>query len=448
MKTIAAFLIFLLAGVSARAQRPQGLGADLRAVAENNGALFGILDDGDVKIVRSTNGGVSFDEVLHAVTFPDELHHIAANAHVAIAGGGTLLLRADLDVDATDWTEIDLQGLIFNIAAIAHNGDQSWAVAGDDGVLWISGDHGENWTDQSPPGPTVIADVAWSPANQSWWVAGGDRVHEFDGDTWTSTQIPGVMLTAVASDALGNVLVAGQGGALYLREVSSSEFVAVPGSGSENFTDIVVLGDNDFAVAGDQRGLWRVNSGTAGVLLETRPGHNEVYQIATLDGAVVMAGVAVVLPPVIDALAASNDPVEVTLVPTDAAHNVYYTTDGSEPETGALYEDPFTVTGTVTVQAVSEEDGVFSAAGSMQIEAGELQIFSLEITLDGNTLVITQDTSSVGVTYQLQGTADLGDSESWQDRDDPKSGTGDPLQWIIDPIPAGTQAWRTRVVNP
>ena len=449
MKFLQGFLLFCFVALPAFSQRPQGAGEDLVAITAAGGHLYALREDfvNHDQILRSTDGGISFDVLYTVDATTDELRAIAVHGNVGFAGGGSLLLRAgDLGTAPNTWEAVPSDAFL-SIESIAGNGVAAWAVLDSGGTVYQSIDNGDTWTDISPAGFPNLSAIAWAEG-QNWIAVGGDTVYAYNGATWdTSVVAAGVMLSAIAVDGLGNVMVAGENGALYFRAADAETFTkieTVDGS-SENFTTLLVLGDNDFVVGGDQRGLLRVNGGTASVLLSTQEGPVTVKQITVLDGAVVMAGVGLVDEPVMDATNDPDNPVTVTLT---GVNDIYYTTDGAQPETGTLYDAPFTVTGIVTVQAVAESDGVYSPVVSREVIAGEAQQpFALSIAVVSNTLVITQDTSVSSTQYQLQSTTDLTDANAWQDVGTPEAGTGNALQWSIDPIPAGTVSWRS-IISP
>ncbi|MDA3873785.1 MAG: chitobiase/beta-hexosaminidase C-terminal domain-containing protein [Kiritimatiellae bacterium] len=463
MKNLLSIICAILPLLSVFGQWPQGAGEDLVAITTAGGHLYAIRDGAeDIEIIRSTDGGISFD-VLHTETNPlDELRAIAVDGNVGFSGGGSLLLRAgNLSGDPQGWVEVDwdAQGLSapFNLLSIAGNGTGTWAVLDDSGMIYQTIDNGTNWTDISLDG-TFLSAINWDSVTSNWVAVGGDKLYEYDGSDWTPSVIDaGSMVTAIAVDGAGNVLVAGENGALYMRNAGAAEFTSLEATdgSSENFTTLLVLDENEFVVGGDQRGLIRVSGGIASILLPTQEGPVTVNQITQIDGAVVMAGVAMVEPPDIQAVNDPTQPVEVSLVATDPGHSLFYSTDGSDPR-GNLpgqvfaYTAPFTVTGTVTVRAVTLGNGIYSAVVEREIQAGEiLQPFLITIQVGAGEVVMTQDMATEGYTFGLEYTTNLlADPLVWDGEDHANQvGTGSELTWTVAPVPASPRFWRVVVIE-
>ncbi|MCC5846705.1 MAG: chitobiase/beta-hexosaminidase C-terminal domain-containing protein [Verrucomicrobia bacterium] len=452
-------LTLWLAIISAYAQYPQGMGLDTVDVVTLGTDWLAIDNEGADnrgRVLHSTDNGETFSVIYEAPVAGDAFHTIATDGTtVVVSGADSVMRRTNFSVQPWVWEEGDVPGGVFgDIRDLAHL-DGTWIGAGD--TILRSTNGGETWTDVSPL--TMILLNAVTDSNGSWVAVGGLFGAEGyrstnDGATWQSVNFPvnTPPLRSVTADGFGNVLAVGEGGAVLLSTDNGQNFAVVDMGGasfSQDLNAVVATGENSWWIGGQERLLISLVGSNATVSLaeDTEVDVNGLW--LNPEGELLLSGVEAVPPPEIDAETASSDPIEVTLIAVDSEDDLFYSVDGSDPrdpDTRQTYAGPFVVTGSVTVQAVAARGGVYSQLVSREIEAGELQIFSLDIALDNNTLMITQDSSSTGISYQLQGTTNLSDPESWQNQDDPKSGTGAPLQWIIDPIPPGTQAWRTRVV--
>lgn len=463
MKILLPILCTFLPLLSAFGQWPQGAGEDVVAITTAGGHLYGIRDGAeDIEIIRSADGGITFEVLFTAANPVDELRAIAVDGDVGFSGGGSLLLRAgNLSGNPQDWVEVDwdAQGLNapFNLVSIAGNGSGSWAVLDDSGTIYQSVDNGGNWTDISLNG-TLLSALNWDPGTSNWVAVGGDTLYEYAGGVWTPTVVSADnILSTLAVDGAGNVMVAGENGALYIRNAGDTGFASLETSAgsSENFTALLVLGENDFVAGGDQRGLIRINGGLPSILLPTREGPVRVNQLTSLDGAVVMAGVERVAPPGIQAVNDPDNPVEVTLVGADPSHSLSYSTDGSDPREELpgqvfAYTAAFSVTGTLTVRAVSFFDGVHSAIAEQEIQAGEaLEPFRLTIQVGGGEVVLTQDIATDGYTFGLEYTTSLLEGPPlWSEEShDTQVGEGGELTWTLSPVPTTPRFWRVVVID-
>lgn len=460
MKTISLLILFLGAALSAAAQRPQGVGSNLVDVAVVGSDLVGIandggVDDSDGRVLRSTDGGKTFTELFTVPVAGDQLHALGVSGNVVIVSGtDSELYRADFDVDPTAWTTVSPPfGTLGGLSDLAANG-AVWVAAGETSLR--STDNGLSW---SLTTPTDTRGAAYNSADGGWLLVGGlfnGQAHRSTdgGATWTASGLPAgtPLLSAVAADGFGNALAVGEGGTFLMSTDNGQTFTFANLGGatvSENLLDVVSTGENGWLVGGDQRTLFKLEGGAFDTVLEGDASGGDTRGLALLDGAVVMAGVGVVPAPVISAPdSPSALPVEVTIIPDASTESTFYTLDGSEPETGAVYASPFAVTDTVTVRAVSQIGGVYSPVASLPVEGGDPQPFSLDsIALSGTDVVITQDLTDAGVVYELQYTPDLAaDPAVWTPESvDTRTGDGNPLAWTV-PAPAVPRIWRAVIV--
>jgi hypothetical protein len=90
-------------------------------------------------------------------------------------------------------------------------------VSAEDGALYVLRD--EQWAVLAPPSPQVLESGAFQGSHELWGLkTNPPTVSAFDG-AWRPTQgVPGVFITGVTSDALGNVWVSGLNGTAWVRD--------------------------------------------------------------------------------------------------------------------------------------------------------------------------------------------------------------------------------------
>ncbi|MDT9212172.1 MAG: chitobiase/beta-hexosaminidase C-terminal domain-containing protein [Limnospira sp. PMC 1256.20] len=433
--------LLLLPGVLP-AQRPQGLGRELRAVTGTQGYLIAI--DEDDALLRSSDQGLSFS----VIASPNDLqlNALAAQGTVLIAAGesGQMFRTPDVTAPTPVFTQLrDLPHYLGDLHAIAVNPDGQWVAAGDDGILQST--DGTVWTHHASPKDLV--DVVWSGTH---WVAVGKAVYRsVNGTVWTAIANPPANLTAVAADGSGNLLATGFDGHLYRSTDHGATFSMIPDFSWEgSLRSVIALGDDAWWVGGDEAAILSVEGTDVTVVLEDLGALNVSYGLFALNGAVGIAGVETVAPPVISAPGSPSAlPVEVTLTANADDDEIRFTRDGSDPSTGDLYIQPFFVTGTQTISAVSTRNGLFSPPVSAEIQGGDPQPFSLSISLSGTSLLITQDSSTVGLPYRLEVATSLL-LQDWTPVQSPQTGTGAALQWTLTPIPAASPRFYRSILAP
>ncbi len=433
---------FLLAG-NAAAQRPQGAGENLVAVANAAGVPVAITNAG--VLVRSLDGGETYADVLYTPLSGDYLTTLSTRGSKIVAGGNGFLVTLDLSILPLTPVLPTVPSLFGDFSAIANDGNTGWVAVTDTAEVLRSTDGGSTWTEWNTGiSAFELSGVNWNASNSKWMAVGDDTVYTRApaDESWSSLQIASTTLLDIAADGFGNVLLVGQGGAVYRSTNNGLSFTQLMADAySEDFLSITVLGQDDFVIGGQQRLLVQIDAGSDTELLSLVYGAPDVTSLVSSDGAVVMSGVAIVPAPSISAIDNPAAPVLVTLTPDDPGDSLFYSTDGGDPTTP--YADPFPVTSTVIVQAVSLRDGVYSPVVSDEVVAGSPNTFTLSIARSGANLLITQDGSDIGLTYQLQYSDNLAATpQVWTNEQVTKPGTGSPLVWTISPIPTGPRAWR------
>lgn len=471
MKPLRNILLLLLAlqFLPGAAQTPQGLGRNIRAVTSTPQGLAAITDE--AKVLRSSDQWVTYTEIFdlraESGMTDEDLYAIAARgSRVVVGGSESLIYTADLSGNPVVWTPKSQTSdtLFGDVYAIAVSDTGTWIAVGDGGIL--RSEDALDW-EETLENFEIFKGVTWV-SGQIWIAVGTDGIwwSTDDGLTWTSVPDVSGSFTAVASDGEGNVLAVGDGGigGIIYRSVDSGEtfedFFEDEEPQGEFLTSVVATGENTWAIGGLQRTLLLLdgegNLSGESVIASEEASDDEILGLVYENGTLMMAGVEEIPAPEIDADNDPANPVEVTLTLT-ADDTIFYTTDGSDPRTdGIEYTDPFTVTGTVTIRAVAERDGVFSPVVSEEIEAGEvLESFAIEsITVSGTTVTLIQDVSTNGYTYGLEYTTDLGETpQVWTSETGPdttpltqQGTTGESLTWEITPAPASPRFWRIFVV--
>ena len=460
MKTLSRILICLfslLPLLQVAGQSPQGLGQNIRAATAVPGGIVAITTD--AKVLYSTDNWLTEPEEvfdLRDANLPnDNLYAIASRgSRVVVGGTDSLLYTADLSANPTTWTPktAGSDDLIGEVRGLAASADDTWIAVGDGGILRST--DALAWS-QVLDDPIVLTAVTLVSANT--WVAvgtGGIWRSTNDGETWTSIHASGDF-TAVASDGTGNVLAVGEMGTLVRSTDTGATFTALTGNGTD-YRSVAATGAYTWVIGGVERTLLVLDDqGTLSqesIIGFEEGSENEAHGLVVLeDGTVLIAGVDAIPAPGIDATDDPSNPVEVTLTQS-AGDTIWYTTDGSDPRASAtrqVYTLAFTVTGSVTVQAVAERDGVFSPVVSQEIEAGEALVpFAIDsISVSGTTVTLVQEISTPGYTYGLEYTQNLAaDSQVWESVST-QPGSGDPLTWVITPIPASPRFWRVVIVE-
>jgi len=450
-------LFFALLILPGAAQRPQGLGRGTLAAVSTPEGIVAITTE--AKVLLSTNQWLDTTEIfdLQAVqTVDDRLYALAARGSRVVAGGTDgLLYTANLAVNPNAWTAATGTVGMGDIRSLAARPDaDTWMAATDGALRRSNGNNAGAWTEVFDGGFDVnFSDVTWSQGDV--WVAVGNDgfvgvVYRSinNGVNWSPVTLPANVphLLSVAADGFGNVLAVGENGGIYRSADNGATFSVLQSEG-ENYHAVVATGENTWAIGGLQRTLHYLDD--QGVLTEesvigSEPGSDdEVMGLVQVDGSLLMAGVDTVPPPAIDAENDPVNPVIVTLIPDDEEDALFYSVDGSAPETA--YTGPFVVTGTVTVQAVALRNGVYSPVVSREIEAGQFQIFEFtSISVSGGQVILEQDTSNLGVSYRLEYTLNLAANPVvWSPEGvATQSGTGNPLTWTVTPVPNGTRIWR------
>ena len=461
MKTILRHLMILslaLPLLPAAAQTAQGLGRNIRAVTTIPQGIVAITDD--AKVLFSTDQWLSFTEIfdLRVVAEEnDDLWAIASSgSRVVVGGTDSLLYTADLSVNPTNWTPKTPASdeLFGDVKGLAASPSGTWIAVGDGGIL-RSGD-GLAWSEVL--NSLDLFHAATWVGGETWAAVGEGGIWQSanDGQNWSHTGSSGAF-TAVASDGFGNVLAVGENGLIAFSGDEELNYSLIQEEG-ENLFSVVSTGDNAWVIGGGQRTLLVLDD--QGTLSEESiigfegGSEDEAHGLVVLeDGTVLIAGVDAIPAPEIDATDDPSNPVEVTLTQS-AGDTIWYTTDGSDPRatgTRQLYGSPFTVTGSVTVQAVAERDGVFSPVVSQEIEAGEaLEPFAIDsISVSGTTVTLVQEISTPGYTYGLEYTQNLAaDPQVWTSESvSSQPGSVDPLTWEITPIPSSPRFWRVVIVE-
>lgn len=453
--------IVTLAMTGLRAQFPQGLGTEV-ADAVTLGSDWLAVDNegvgGTGRVLISTDNGETFSPIYTAPVSGDQFDTIATDGTVVIVSGtDSLMYRTDTTVQPLVWQEITPPVSVFqDIRDLAHAAG-TWIAVGDS--ILRSVDDGQTWTVVTPPDAEPLNAVTRS--NGVWVAVGGGLDgagyrSEDDGLTWQAVTLPlsTPALHSVTADGFGNVLAVGVQGTVLLSTDNGQSFAPADTgalSFSQDLNAAVSTAENTWWIGGQERTLFSLTGTTATLAVTADPAIDIQGLWLNPAGEVLLSGVEAVLPPTIDALTSSSEPVDVTLLPDTAGDEMFYTTDGSDPRVTLLaYTAPFEVTGLTTVRAVSRRDGVYSPVESLEIDAGEALVpFEINaIAVSAAEVVLTQDVSTVGYTYGLEYTANLlADPQVWlEETAADQAGTGNALTWTVTPVPPSPRFWRVVIV--
>lgn len=450
-------LSVLFAGMSVgRAQRPQGTSTNIFEIVSVGQDLVALAlpESQGTRVLHSTDGGETYAGV-HEVQTQDELKGLGVNGDVVLAvGTAGLVRRADFSVDPSVWTDRSTAAVIGDVNAAAAGAGGVWVITGE--KTFRSSDNGLTWSEVDDAFD-VQNDVVQA-GTDIWLTAGGVGVPSLrrsvdDGLTWNDVTLPldAQGVRALGVDGAGTILAVGEGGTVLLSTDQGVSFSVVEEINvSEDVNDVFSTGVDEWVLGLEGGSLVGLQTGAlaeASILFEQAVGSDSnVTAIVEKDGAVVMAGTESVAAPLISGDPANfinpNGPVEITLT---SSNPVYFTLDGSAPDGNeALYSLPFVVGSDLTVKAVAEAGGVFSAVTSREVTA--TSVLALSMVLDGADLKIDTDTSALGTSVQLQANTDLMNASGWTDVQAPQPGAnGTALQWTVTPIPTVPTFWRVVV---
>ena len=251
------------------------LGAVLNSIARPADAnIVGISPAG--AILRSTDGGTQFTTVRAAET-PAALKTIAASSTTVIAIGdsGYFTRSTNSGVAWSALTQATQPSFVGTTFGLASNGSGTWVAVGtgqdSKGNLLRSTNDGVSWAQLTIPDFSgELRSVVWTGTR---WIAVGKKdasgitLVSGDGITWTelpATAYPGNALPAplnsIATDALGNVLVVGDGtfnsnSVILALATGGSTYTDAAGTGavSETLNAITFIpGTNNWIIAGNQ----------------------------------------------------------------------------------------------------------------------------------------------------------------------------------------------------
>ena len=426
----------------------QGLDGSFKALTSANGDILGVTTTDAVAL--STDGGVSFSELRAA---DGALQAVATAEDIAIVGGDFgRLLRADLSVDATAWTEVASGASFGAVTGIVSDGSNNWlAVTASSGDLLRSTDNGLTWTlGSNPPGSELNA-VSYDLVSGNWIAVGGDffdsaAFYSTDGISWQSaTGLSGGPLYSLAVDSAGAVVAVGDG--VILRSVDGGEtYSAASGAPTEVLKSVVAVADGVFIAVGFEGLTVEIAGSSATILRDSVPGALTIDAVIAGDGAALISGVAVVTAPSIDPNGGNfSSPVTVTLsVPSGT--QVYYTIDGSLPsDQSILYTQPFLLEASATVRVVAVASGISSAIVSADfVVAATNPVFALQISvIDPANFLIELPESQTALSYQLQSSTNL---VSWAPLQSVRAGSGGALTWTV-PIDGTSRFYRVLIFD-
>ncbi|WFB36477.1 FN3 associated domain-containing protein [Kiritimatiellota bacterium B12222] len=450
--TILLGLMFSTGGMRLFAQRPQGSDQSFTdIIAYGSGALT-LTDEGEV--MQSIDAGNSYSELFD---HDESLFGLGVSGQTVIAvGTDGVIFVSDFSIDPLVWDEKSTPAIIGDLRAVSSNGASVWHAVGD--AIFRSTDNGVTWEDVSPVGMESMNDIVFTGTGSNWVAVGGDL---FDGQAfyssdgganWVASTLPPFtpVLNGVAVDAAGNILAVGEAGTVLLSTDQGQSFSALSATVTQDLNGVVATADNEWLIGGTQRVLLSVDSSTdssvtilneAGAVVAEDQGND----IALVGDSVIIAGAAEVLAPQIQSTETTSfTPIEVTVVPGAGSEYTFYTTDGSEPDDGDMeYASPFDVSATLTVKAVSQLDGVYSAVVS---EDFTITLHTLSITPDGVDIDLHLDTSVLGYSYQLISNDNLMNEGGWVNAGAAKSGTGNPLDWSI-VNPSSPLFWQVEITQ-
>lgn len=287
-------------------------------VATNGSVFVKVGQRGN--LLSSANNGASWttrfsqeNQTLNAV--------IHGNIFVAVGSQGTILSSSN----GTSWTERSTP-TTRDLRAVAYHGSE-WRAVGQDGVI-LGSSNGTNWQlVQSGPG-TSLRGVTH---NGNYWIAVGDR-----GTIWLS--------------------------------VNGNDWSAVPSPTKHTLHAITAGGGTTFAVGSSGTLLTSAD----GLVWETRhtrvsanllgATYNDGLLIAVGGMGTILTSVAletVGTPEISPDTVGNEASVVVSLSTATEGADIFYTTDGSEPNASALlYSGPFTLTNPTTVKARAFKEGM------------------------------------------------------------------------------------------
>lgn len=426
----------------------QGLDGSFKALTIANGDILGVTTAD--AIARSTDGGVSFSELRAA---GEALQAIASDGDIAIVGGYPLrLLRADLSVDATAWTEVASAGALGSVQGIASDGSNTWlAVTDSAGDLLRSTDDGLTWALIGNAPDSELNAVGYDLVSGNWIAVGRDffdstAYYSTDGISWQSASgLSGGALSSLAIDSAGTVVAVGEG--VILSSVNGGvSYSAVSNAPTEQLHSITAVAGGLFIAAGVEGLIVEINGSVATILQNSAAGASTIEAVVAADGAALVSGETVVAPSSIDPNGGNfAAPVTVTLsVPSGT--QVYYTVDGSLPSAGSsLYAGPFVLGASATVRAVAVDGVIFSAVVSAEfvVAAGPTSLPALTISvLNSTQFLIGLTDSLVGLNYQLQTSSPS--LTGWGPLQSERVGSGAALTWTV-PIDGTRRFYRVLI---
>jgi hypothetical protein len=427
----------------------QGLDGSFKALTSANGDILGVTTTDAVAL--STDGGVSFSELRAA---DGALQAVATTGDIAIVGGDFgRLLRADLSVDATAWTEVASGASFGAVTGIVSDGSNHWLAVTDSfsGDFLRSTDNGLTWTRGSNPPGSELNAVSYDPVSGNWITVGGDffdsaAFYSTDGISWQSaTGLSGGPLYSLAVDSAGTVVAVGEG--VILRSVDGGEtYTAISDAPTEVLKSVVAVADGVFIAVGFEGLTVEIAGSSATILRDSVPGALTIDAVIAGDGAALISGVAVVTAPSIDPNGGNfSSPVTVTLsVPSGT--QVYYTIDGSLPsDQSILYTQPFLLEASATVRVVAVASGISSAIVSADfVVAATNPVFALQISvIDPANFLIELPESQTALSYQLQSSTNL---VSWAPLQSVRAGSGGALTWTV-PIDGTSRFYRVLIFD-
>lgn len=418
-------------------------------MARTDGGIVGVATDDSIQF--SANGGVDFSERRPA---SDILQAIGASGSVVIAGGesGFLLRTEDVLASPVAWTEVNSGGTFGTVTGIANDAAGTWlAVTDEPGDLLRSADDGIGWSLIANAPDAQLNAVLHDPVSGNWIAVGGDGFgagaayySDTGGQSWTSATLPGGTntLRGLAVDALGNLLVVGEG--LVLKSSDGGlTYSALDNAPSEPLFDVVAVGDDSFVAVGSEGLIISVQGSSVELIQSAVPGATTGESIIELDGSALISDVTVVEVPTIDPDGGNfTDPVTVTLSePTGT--QVYYTVDGSPPGTGStLYAGDFVIDENTTLRAVAVDGAISSTSVSavFSFDAGPLPALRIS-PIDAANFQVELPESQSGLSYQLQ-TSEL--LQTWAPLQAPLAGSGGALTWDV-PVDGSRRFYRVLI---
>jgi len=126
------------------AQRPQGLGRDIRDAVSTPQGLVAI---NETEVLLSTNAGLSFQVLFTLPVAGDQIYALAARGSTVVVGGtDSILYTADLSADPIVWIAKSQTSpnLLGDVLALAASPAVTWIAAGDGGLLRST--NARDWT--------------------------------------------------------------------------------------------------------------------------------------------------------------------------------------------------------------------------------------------------------------------------------------------------------------